>query len=333
MNGSTGVSVFFVLSGFLITYLLITEIERYGALDVKKFYVRRFLRIWPLYFAVIAFSFLIYPYLKSIFWVNNPLGSNFWYHVTFLSNFDLINLKNNYVGLDAMSQNITWSVSIEEQFYLIWPLIFLLPKRAWIPVIVVLLFISMYFRLLHIDDSNVLYFHTISVLPDLLIGGLFSIIIKKFKMVRMFFENSHDLTHLILFIATFLVLYFGTDFIFSDLYPVFGRMVTATLFALIISSQALTQRKSVLVFSNLSFASKWGKMTYGIYLLHPIAITVIDVTLRILNLPYKDSFVTHFLAAMGMFGLTLSLSYLSYHYFENKFLLLKRNFQRVRTDR
>ena len=65
-KAGTGVSIFFVLSGFLITYLLISEFELNARISIKKFYIRRILRIWPLYFAVVIFSFFLYPFLKDI---------------------------------------------------------------------------------------------------------------------------------------------------------------------------------------------------------------------------------------------------------------------------
>ena len=73
-SGETGVSIFFVLSGFLITYLLVSEYEIFNRISLKQFYIRRVLRIWPLYYFVVLFSFLIYPALKSMIGMNNPLG-------------------------------------------------------------------------------------------------------------------------------------------------------------------------------------------------------------------------------------------------------------------
>src|SRR5450432_318525 len=63
-DGETGVSIFFVLSGFLITYLLLAESDRYGKIHPGYFYLRRTLRIWPLYYLVITFVFFGYPWLK-----------------------------------------------------------------------------------------------------------------------------------------------------------------------------------------------------------------------------------------------------------------------------
>src|SRR6202035_997181 len=65
-DGNIGVSIFFVLSGFLITYLILSEINLTQKFSLKNFYVRRVLRIWPLYFAVVAIAFLVFPLLRSL---------------------------------------------------------------------------------------------------------------------------------------------------------------------------------------------------------------------------------------------------------------------------
>ena len=123
-NGGIGVSIFFVLSGFLITYLILKEQEGNGRLDVKAFYIRRSLRIWPLYFILLLFIFFIYPFILNKF--NLPVFENpaeTWKYFAFLSNFDMIKIHES--GKEAfMHSGVTWSIAIEEQFYFIWPLLF-----------------------------------------------------------------------------------------------------------------------------------------------------------------------------------------------------------------
>lgn len=63
--GHLGVVLFFVLSGFLITYLLLVEKDKYGKVAVKKFYIRRVLRIWPLYFLILVIVFLLFPLISN----------------------------------------------------------------------------------------------------------------------------------------------------------------------------------------------------------------------------------------------------------------------------
>src|SRR5437762_3573688 len=116
-NGWMGVDLFFVLSGFLITGILIDTKQSEGYF--RNFYARRCLRIWPLYYALIVFMFVVVPVLRpseahTVFEKSSP----WWGYPLFLQNF-LIKIPTNATGPLA----VTWSLAIEEQFYLVWPLI------------------------------------------------------------------------------------------------------------------------------------------------------------------------------------------------------------------
>lgn len=331
-SGGTGVSIFFVLSGFLITYLLISEYELNQRISIGKFYMRRVLRIWPLYFLVLAFTFFVYPFIKSMIGMNNPLASNVFYHLTFLSNFDVINVHQCCAGSDAMSQNITWSVSIEEQFYVVWPLIFvMLPKRMWVYAISLVILVSIIFRLVNSSDGTVLYFHTFSVMLDLGMGGLMALLVKSNKKFRQFFENTSTLTHASFLVMAFCFVFWKDDLFHFSYGNAISRIFSSFSFALIITAQALTKQQSVLNLGNLSFANRWGKYAYGIYLIHPIVITLVDVMVRMIDIP-KDNLVSSLLVAAVIFVLTVLFSKISYTYFESKFLLLKDRFSAIKTN-
>jgi len=114
-NGWMGVDLFFVLSGFLITGILVDTRETEGYF--KNFYARRCLRIWPLYASLIVFMFVIVPLLRpsearTVFDKSSP----WWAYPLFLQNF-LIPDPTGAAGPLA----VTWSLAIEEQFYLVWP--------------------------------------------------------------------------------------------------------------------------------------------------------------------------------------------------------------------
>lgn len=331
-DGGMGVSIFFVLSGFLITYLLISEYLISSKVDILKFYIRRILRIWPLYFAVIFFSFIVYPLIKDLFNLNdNVLMSNVKYHLTFLSNYDVINILKYHHGKDAMSQNITWSVSIEEQFYFFWPLIFTyVKKRYWLYLIVFCIAFSLWFRIKNFSDDVVLYYHSFSVMLDLAIGGAFAYLMHFNQKARIFFEKVNWGFHLAFF-ATCFILLFCRDIIFNFKYgDAISRIFISASFALVICAQAMTKQESFLSLKKFRFANKWGLYTYGIYLLHPIAITITDILFRKLN--FIDNRVLSLLvSATVSFLLTLVLSKLSYTYLESPFLRLKKKFSIIQT--
>jgi len=243
----------------------------------------------------------------------------------------VINIQKYCYGSDAISQNITWSVSIEEQFYLFWPLIFVfLPKRLWFYSILFVIIGSIFFRIINNNDSIVLYFHTFSVLLDLGIGGLMALLIKSNKKIRSFFENCSTKTHFTLFVFSF-CLVFLSDTLFSFNYGnAISRIFISFSFALIISSQAITKKESKLNLNNISFANKWGKYTYGIYLIHPIAIMIIDILVRVIHFP-KTNFINLFSIGIISFIFTLFLSKISFKYYESRFLSLKDKFTTIHT--
>lgn len=112
-SGAVGVTLFFLLSSYLITTLLLQEKEATGGLDLKSFYIRRSLRIWPLYFVFLAICFWVAPHLG---WphMRNLYKAGFMF---FVSNWVMAFFTPVYSPGEVL-----WSVSVEEQFYLLWPL-------------------------------------------------------------------------------------------------------------------------------------------------------------------------------------------------------------------
>ncbi len=238
-----------------------------------------------------------------------------------------------HYGMDTISQNITWSVSIEEQFYLFWPLLFLLSPKHWLKGIFLVILVSLSFRYMNRGNGFILYFHTLGVMVDLCIGAVFAFFAQKVNWFRKFFAASSTIHHLGFFIFLFVIHFFGTKYIFGDLDIVFNRAMYAIAFALIICSQALTTNKSFFNLGNFSFAQSWGKYTYGIYLLHPIVITIFGVLLELVGLEKMGSINIYMytLRAFCIFILTLFISWLSYTYFEARFLKLKKKFSVILT--
>lgn len=327
-NGATGVVIFFVLSGFLITYLLLQEQEKYQSISLKRFYIRRILRIWPLYYLVILFSFIIIPYLQSLAGSYIPSASHILYYISFLSNFDILNLLKSQAGYCPLTQNITWSVSIEEQFYLFWPLLFILvPKRAWLYAIIGMIIGSIVYKIMNSTDFMVLYMHTFSVLVNFGAGGLLAYAVVKNAAIRGFFERCSNRQHILLFLIAFLLVYFNFYLFSFQFGEIVGSVLIAFSFAFIIAAQALTKTNTVFNLGNMSFAQYWGKYTYGIYLIHPIALVFVDLLMQSFHLKVLN-FWSSILAGLAGLALTLILSKLSYQFYESKFLVLKQRFER-----
>jgi peptidoglycan/LPS O-acetylase OafA/YrhL len=170
--GEAGVQLFFVLSGFLITGILLNAKEQAHARGVGHgrvmlaFYARRFLRIFPLYFLVLFVAlFLNYPYLRE----------EFPWHVAYLSNWRM-GLTGEWMG----SLGHFWSLAVEEQFYLVWPVVVLLvPTRRLLPVLLGVVLLSPVFRfILTLQQANSLAFKMLPFccLDTLAAGALLALV-------------------------------------------------------------------------------------------------------------------------------------------------------------
>jgi peptidoglycan/LPS O-acetylase OafA/YrhL len=322
-NGNLGVNFFFVLSGFLITYLLIEEKLKTGKIDVFNFWMRRILRIWPLFYFALLFGFYGFPILKSFFGQVPNETANIGYYISFLNNFDVI--KN---GLpDASILGVLWSVAIEEQFYLLWPLIlFKLPiKKYWIPFCIIIASSLIYRATSNVNLTN--EFHTLSCIGDMAIGAFAAWLIKK-SSVKTFFENVKKYQIILLYLFFGVIVLFRKE-LFFDFY--FLRVIERAFIAVIIASIILEQNfsnNSFYKMKNFKSFSKLGSITYGLYCLHFIGILITITLSRKFGLN-GSLFNVVVLETIVSLVISILIAKLSYKFLESPFLRLKEKFNKL----
>lgn len=318
-NGNLGVNFFFVLSGFLITYLLIEEKRQHGV-HIGKFWIRRILRIWPLYFACVFFGFVIFPILKIGFGqVPNETASPIYY-LLFINNFDFI--KN---GLpDASILGVLWSIAIEEQFYFVWPIIlsFTPIRHFWI-VFSFIILSSWVFR--GLNDSYLMHeYHSLSCMGDMAIGGFGAWFLQDQRILK----KVRNLSRLAIFsiYAIFFVFFFfrGEVLLNNDVVRVFERSIIAFIILMIILEQSYATNSFVKM-KNFGWLSSFGKITYGLYCLHFIGILVATNLTKILELNVALWQVLILDTLLALF-ISIVLAKLSFSYFEKPFLRFKDRF-------
>lgn len=314
-NGDMGVCIFFVLSGFLITYLILNEIKENSKLSLGHFYLRRVLRIWPLYFGLLVVAyFILLPILSAKSNINSSdIMTHSKYYFLFVSNFDMIQSAGEGSYLPV---GITWSVAVEEQFYLFWPLLFFfLPVKTYKYVLLLTVGASIIFKIWHYDDIEVLRFHSISAMTNLSIGGIaaYYAVNNKIRQQNFFFKNNT---------AIYLT---GALLIFADNYFDFpGRVVIfktleALFFAFVILDQSFNAEGKFKI-SRSGWLTKWGKYTYGIYMLHMTVLYGVSIACIVFHL---SDLYKHILSFVVALPLTLLIAYLSYEFYEKRFLALK----------
>lgn len=319
-KGHHGVGLFFVLSGFLITYLLLNEAKKAGKINVRHFFMRRILRIWPMYFLIVVFGFFIFPYLPHGQQTLHSLG----YYATFLSNIDEIR-----VGLlDNLNfLTITWSVSIEEQFYLSWMLLMvLLPffrKGRFFPILFFgWIIVSIIFRILHEGDERTLYSHTFSAISDLAIGGLLAYSVQKHKIQR-FVIKLKKIWLIVFYVIGILLVLFSNQIFIGSLVGI-ERLLIAAFFAFIILEQVFA-KNSFYKIDKIPYFYSSGELTYGFYMFHCIFIYYWAIFFE--NFGLTDQLWQFIVYVLVVFVCTYSLAFLSAKYFERPILAWKKHFR------
>jgi len=320
-NGNLGVNIFFVLSGFLITFLLILEKRNSGHINIKKFWIRRIFRIWPLFFFCIFFGFIVFPEVKSFFGESPNETANLIYYLSFINNFDII--KN---GLpDSSVLGVLWSIAIEEQFYLIWPIIlsFFSIKRYWIPFLIIIV-INIIFRSFNHDYIN-LEFHTISCIGDMTVGAIGAWLVSNFSRFKFFITNLSKTKIYFLYIMFFVFYLFRKEISsISLIILIIERLLIACLIILIILEQNYS-KNSFYKFSSFKTISNLGKITYGLYCLHFIGILIVITITDKLNINNNLWEVLILETCLALI-ISIFISKISYNYFEKPFLKIKAKF-------
>jgi peptidoglycan/LPS O-acetylase OafA/YrhL len=312
--GNVGLYIFFSMSGFLITYLLIHEHKAYGKIFVVSFYLRRILRIWPLYFLLLAVCFFVYPYFSGY---QTPIATR-WAYTFFYANFNVI--EN---GFDVGGIGHLWAISVEEQFYLLLPLSMLLvPIRYMHYLFGVIIVGSLTFRLVHYQEATVLFHHSLSAAFDISIGGLAA-------WLMYFNESARNLiarlskTIIVCMYTIFSGLILFQDYIFSGSQLVLSLFLFQMFAAFVLIEQNYASHSFFKVGQ-----SRWltflGKYAYGFFCYHILCIRATSAVF------YKFEFngVVSELILVPLFSLllTLAVAITSYHLFEIHFLKLKKPF-------
>jgi peptidoglycan/LPS O-acetylase OafA/YrhL len=316
-NGDLGVNFFFTLSGFLITYHLLNEEKEAGSFNLKHFYIRRILRIWPLYYVTFLFGYFLFHYLIKIVMGGLPETANPWLYVFFLGNF------NSIINGDPTSSTLSvlWSIAIEEQFYLVWPILLLLVKKHRQLLFLLIVISSLIFRAYHLNNHTTLFYHTLSVMSDLSIGGWLAYLALNNQLIDVAPGHKQKYISAIVYASLLCLIVYREELVAIPSILVFERVLFSLFFAYILYEQACLKHPPIGA-QRFSFAHKWGKYTYALYCLHIPAMVFTEGAALALGIEK-----THYWLVLGRPASTLLLSMLmsraSYYMIERPFLRLK----------
>lgn len=289
--GYFGVDFFFVLSSFLLTYLAYVEIETKGYFSKWNFLGRRVLRIFPLYYLIILVSFIFIPIINS----STNLPSNKLIYLLFLSNYETSDC--------IYSLKFLWSISVEEQFYLLFIVLSFLLNRK-VLLFVVILMLSYFIFMFYSAKYNIsTYSNTITHFPNFsagIIGGYLY-----FNKIK----NNNQYLPLLLCIVSLVGIIIIQNEILTHLN--ISIFFLSLIFIFIQHSGYLSN------FYLFKLTEKLGDYSYGLYVYSGFILTIVP-KLFIISNPYYDFMVKLILVILTAF--------ISYHLYEKHFLKLKKYF-------
>lgn len=337
--GKTGFSFAFVLSSYINTWVILEERSSSGRFSPVMYYVRRALRIWPLYFLTLLIGFVLVPFAKDL--LNEPFEetANPIYFIFFVGNFYLI--EHGFTQSPIIS--VLWSVSVEEQFYIFWPFLLLLFsfRIKWLFPLLMIVFAASTLYLFGVreNDQYVLWYHTLFLLGDIAMGALFAFISfqaspltplrRRGERTFQFLENLSKNQIAIIYILFWICLIFYKPIFENNLLPeVINLIIEKVVFALLLAFFIFEQnfcKNSWIKFGRLKLFSFLGLISYGLFCFHEIGILVGGRVLELLNLQDSVGWFL-FIKPTVAFAIIIPAAYVSYYYFELKFLKLKKYF-------
>ena len=326
--GGLGVYFFFVLSGFLITYLLLVEKQKTNTIAIKKFYWRRVLRIWPLYYLTVLIGFFILPYFDLFHIPYLQLSFNENFNINML--LYLLILPNLAFSLFSAVPNIgqTWSIGVEEQFYIAWPWVIKKSNNV-LKTLLIIIFSLIMLKVIVLllgkhYNQQIWYpvlktFVAMSKFECMAIGGIGAYYLLQQHTVLVFFKNK--LLPIVSSLLIIVLLYLTPSFLQDG-----EHIVMAVLFLVIILNVVQT-KTSWLQHKVLDFL---GRISYGLYMYHFMLIPLMLFFVRQL-VGDNNSLVFNLFLYSSVIVSTIGVASLSYYLVEIKFVKLKEKFSVVKS--
>lgn len=327
--GGMGVYFFFVLSGFLITYLLLEEKKQFNTIEIKQFYIRRILRIWPLYYLIVLIGFFILPKLElfQIPYLENSFHENFSFNLLLY----IFILPNLAFSLFPAVPNIgqVWSIGVEEQFYIIWPWIVSKSKhivKTLIYIISGLIIVKLLVLGLGKFYSGANWYNPLklflamSKFECMAIGGIGAYLLFSSSNVLKIIYNKYIFILSVILIPT--LIYVTPNYIQDGIHIVYSILFLVIILNVSYNSQNNNFENKVLNYL--------GKISYGIYMYHFLIIPIVIKLIKH-NIHIESEWILNIIIYLSTIVLTITISGLSYRFFELPFIRLKSKYSPVKS--
>ncbi len=304
------VTTFFVISGFLITYLLLNEIKKTNDVSIPKFYMRRILRIWPLYYGYLLLALL------AVWLFHDEINNAVWFYIFFSGNI------SHALALGIIPLFHFWSLGVEEQFYLWYPWMVKYNKKHLLTAVSILCvswFVLKLAAYVFLGKGLVYRILGTTQFDCMMLGAMGAIMY--FRKTEWFVKLCSNR-----FVAIIAWILFFTSGAYCNYIPSPVRNEYIALVSLFVIMAGLLH-KPILENKLMNFL---GQISYGIYVIHPLLLYVL--TRLIQPAQYMSNNLASLVIFVGITALTIGIAALSYKFYEMPFLRMKNKFSVVHSS-
>lgn len=326
-GGGIGVQFFFVLSGFLITYIILEEQQQTSGFDLKNFFMRRVLRIWPLYYLMVGVAFVTPFITEQILHINTSADGyepQWGMSLLFLENYKMM-FTGEHPNVSPLG--VMWSLCIEEHFYIIWGLLFWFLRKKGATVIIIASIITGIISRIIYTAHNIPSLDILTNIDLFAYGAIPAyILINKPAQLYKKIEHIPHALKVIFVIALLLIVTLLSQHVQNAQLFIWATTLLGILFAMLIALTLPPDTRFRIRDKNL--LSRSGVFTYGLYVYHTIIINLLlHLFPKVTGLEIDTSGGAILFTIVSLAG-SIIISIASYHLFEKHFLKLKKYFRK-----
>jgi peptidoglycan/LPS O-acetylase OafA/YrhL len=320
-KGHFAVDYFFILSGFLLTFLSLNEIEKNQKMNIRYFFIRRVLRIFPLYYLSVFIGFFLIGVLYPIVYKDNFLSFSIeegvFYYLFFLPNYVIVKWQN--IG----PMYSLWSIGVEEQFYLFFPIIMLglakIRSKVFYLFLITFLYTLLYlcidYGVIRLPSTYKLFIIKTLKFHFLFYGSFLGSVYYYYRSkINSYIGIITKVMGLLLFIISICFLPVGLDH-----YNFIGGLIFSIVMILFVDQNSQFH----IDFKILTYL---GTISYGIYIYHPYVSIALRFVMLKVSYFYTIIEKAPFLFYAIVLGMSIIISHYSFRYFEKYFLNLKKKY-------
>jgi peptidoglycan/LPS O-acetylase OafA/YrhL len=307
--GFLGLDYFFVLSSFLLTWIILEERKITGQFKAIYFLIRRALRLWPSYFLIVLCTYLAVS-MAQVWGLHAPILPPIQVFLFFHANYFFINHGQDYLYLLVF----LWVISVEEQFYFFWAFAMKYLSQYFHWLIATLIASSVLFRYSASEQESNLWFNTLSVLGNFAIGAWAAWLVFYSNRFKTFIQQLPKWGILMGYLIYVPIVYFYFSWANTPLGIAFEKLIFSFLFVFIILEQSFAQN-SHFKLGKFKAINYLGRISLGLYCYHGVVITFYRKWVESIQFNQTEMQVFVF-NPLIILALTIGIAVLSYELFE-----------------